>query len=109
MDFPMDLDGGKKDKDEDKNAEGKRERKEDEKDQNERALKTPNLPLSVSLRSPNPSPTKLDTFSGTIGQGATFAVWNLCDLGGGFQSTHWTKNNEAAIKLLPDELKLIGA
>ncbi|CAN5356217.1 hypothetical protein BH10ACI1_BH10ACI1_29870 [soil metagenome] len=54
------------------------------------------------------SSIKVDTFAGKD-QGATFAVWNLCDLGGGHQSAHWKKNDFAALKKLPDELAVIKA
>lgn len=105
MDFPMGSGDGDK-KDDGKNAEGKRER-DPEKKEKEPVLKKQNsVTLSVSLSSPNPSPTKVDTFSGILDEGATFAVWNLWDLGGGPHASHWKEENLAK---LPGELKAIDA
>ena len=62
------------------------------------------LPSSFASSSPLPL-THLNTSSG-IEQSATFAVWNLWDLGGGPNWRHWT---EEALSQLPDELVKINA
>lgn len=66
----------------------------------------PTLPTPMLISSPS---TNLNSHAGVISQGATFAVWNLCDLGGGHQSAHWRNNTEGCLDKLPDQLKDIEA
>ncbi len=106
-DFPMGFDEDEeKDKKDDKKDDKKRELDKNVNQKEPALKKQSSLTLSVSLSPPNPSPTKVDTFSGITDEGATFAVWNLWDLGGGPHSSHWKEGN---LTKLPGELKAINA
>ncbi len=64
--------------------------------------------VNASLNLPG-STTAVNTVADVIQQPVTFAVWNLCDLGGGYQSKHWIKDNRSALlTLLPIELKALS-
>lgn len=97
----------------DKNKRGREEEEEDRKNSSELKVSKPdnshNQPASNFNSSvQNPGTSGLNTYN-TPDRGAVFAVWNLCDFGGGVQSTHWQNDTKNCRTTLPDQLEAIKA